>query len=227
MQKMQIRFLGQEDPLEKKMATHSNILAWEIPWTEDPGRLLPSSVQSLSRVRLFATPWIATCQASLSIINSQSLLKLMSIKSVMPSNHLILCHPLLLLPPFPASIRVFSSESILCMRWPKYWSFSYHPWGPKRVKDDSATQQQEKAKTIKATINWDLVKLKSFCITNETINKMKRQPTDWEKIFVNDMPNKELIFKIYLYTKNNPQTAWLKMDRRNEQTFLQRSHTDG
>ena len=84
-----------------------------------------SSVQSLSRVRLFATPWIAACQASLSITNSRSSLKLTSIESVMPSSHLILCRPLLLLPPIPPSIRVFSHESTLHMRWPKYWSFSF------------------------------------------------------------------------------------------------------
>ena len=84
-----------------------------------------SSVQSLSRVWLFVTPWIAALQASLSITNSQSLLKLMSIELVMPSNHLILCHALLLLPPIPPSIRVFSNESTLCMRWTKYWSFSF------------------------------------------------------------------------------------------------------
>ena len=84
-----------------------------------------SSVQSLSCVRLFATQWIAACQASLSITNSRSLLKLMSIELVMPSSHLILCHPLLLLPPIPPSIRVFSNESTLHMRWPKYWSFSF------------------------------------------------------------------------------------------------------
>ena len=83
-----------------------------------------SSVQLLSRVWLFAT-WIAACQASLSITNSRSSLKLMSIKSVMPSGHLILCRPLLLLPPIPPSIRVFSNESTLRMRWPKYWSFSF------------------------------------------------------------------------------------------------------
>ena len=83
------------------------------------------SVQSLSRVRLFATPWNAARQASLSITNSRSLLKLMSIKSVMPSNHLILCHPLLLLPSIFPSIRVFSNESVLHIRWPKYWSFSF------------------------------------------------------------------------------------------------------
>ena len=82
------------------------------------------SVQSLSCVWLFATPWIAACQASLSITNSQSLPKLMCIELVMPSSHLILCHPLLLPPPIPPSIRVFSNESTLCMRWPKYWSFS-------------------------------------------------------------------------------------------------------
>ena len=84
-----------------------------------------SSVQSPSCVRLFVTPWIAARQAFLSITNSHSLLKLMSIESVMPSNHLILCHPLLLLPSNPPSIRVFSSESNLHMRWPKYWSFSF------------------------------------------------------------------------------------------------------
>ena len=84
-----------------------------------------SSVQSLSRVQLFATPWIAACQVSLSITNSQSSFSLTSIESVMPSSHLILCHPILLLPPIPPSIRVFSNESTLHMRWPKYWSFSF------------------------------------------------------------------------------------------------------
>ena len=84
-----------------------------------------SSVQSLSRVWLFVTPWIAACQASLSITISRSSLRLMSIESVMPSSHLILGHPLLLLPPIPPIIRVFSSESTLHMRWPKYWSFSF------------------------------------------------------------------------------------------------------
>ena len=106
------------------MATFSSILAWEIPQTEEPGRLQFSSVQSLSRVRLFATPSTAARQASRSITNSQSSPKLMSIESVMPSNHLILCRPLLLPSIFP-SIRVFSNESALRMRWPKYWSFSF------------------------------------------------------------------------------------------------------
>ena len=84
-----------------------------------------SSVQPLSRARLFVTPWTSAHQASLSITNSRSLLKLMSIELVMPSNHLILCHPLLLLPSIFPSIRVFSNESVLPVTWPKYWSFSF------------------------------------------------------------------------------------------------------
>ena len=86
--------------------------------------LIIYSVQSLSRVQLFTTPWTAAHQASLSITSSQSLLKLMSMELVMPSNYLILWHPLLLLPSIFPSIRVFSNESVLCIRWPKYWSFS-------------------------------------------------------------------------------------------------------
>ena len=84
-----------------------------------------SSVADWTVVRLFATPWIAAHQASLSITNSQSLLKCMRIKSVMPSNHLTLCRPLLLLPPIPPSIRVFSNASTLCMKWAKYWSITF------------------------------------------------------------------------------------------------------
>ena len=84
-----------------------------------------SSVQLLSHDQLFATPWTAACQASLSNNNSRSLSKLMSIESVMPSNHVILCHPLLLLPSVFPRIRVFSNESVLRIRWPKYWSFSF------------------------------------------------------------------------------------------------------
>ena len=84
------------------------------------------SVQLLSRVQIFATPWTTACQASLSITNSRSLPKLMSTESVMPLNHLILCRPLLLLTPIPPSIRVFSDESALRIRWPKYWSFSFN-----------------------------------------------------------------------------------------------------
>ena len=97
-----VRSLGWEDPLKKGKATQSSILAWRIPWT-------------------------AAHQVSLSITNSHSLLKLISIKVVMPSNHLILCLPFLLLPSMFPSIRVFSSESVLCIRWPQYWSFSICP----------------------------------------------------------------------------------------------------
>ena len=92
---------------------------WTLSWI--------SSVQSLSCVRLFATPWTAAHEASPSITSSQSLLKLGSIELVMPSNHLILCHPLLLLPSIFPSIRVFSNKSVLHIRWPKYWSFSISP----------------------------------------------------------------------------------------------------
>ena len=91
----------------------------------DPQENKSGSVQSLSRVGLFATPWTAARQASLSITNSRSLLKLMSIESVMPPNYLILCHPLFLLPSIFPSIRVFSNESALHIRWPKYWGFSF------------------------------------------------------------------------------------------------------
>ena len=108
---------------ESVTCTHISSPSWASPHPHSPNDQF-SSVQSLSRVRLFATPCIAARQASLSITKSQSLLKLMSIESVMPSSHLILCGPLLLLSPIPPSIRVFSSESTLCMRWPKYWSFS-------------------------------------------------------------------------------------------------------
>ena len=101
-----------------------------ISWLQSPSAVIFSSVhfssvQSLSRVQLFATPLITAHQASLSITNSRSSLRLTSIESVMPSSHLILCRPLLLLPPLPPSIKVFSNESTLHMRWPKYWSFSF------------------------------------------------------------------------------------------------------
>ena len=116
----QVRSLGWEDPLEEHMATHSSILSWRIPRTEEPF----GSVQ-FSHSVVSAAPWTAACQASLSITNSQSLLKLMSTEWVTPSNHLILCHSLLILPSIFLSIRVFPNESVLCMRWPKYWSFSF------------------------------------------------------------------------------------------------------
>ena len=101
------------------------------------------SVQSLSRVQLFVTPWTAACQASLSITNSQSLPKLMSIESVMPSSHLIFCCPLLLLPSIFPSIRVFSDESALHIRWPKYWSFSF-----------SISPSNEHSQLISFRIDW-------------------------------------------------------------------------
>ena len=157
MQENLVQSLGLEPPLQEEIATHSSILAWKIPWTEEPGGLQStglqrvthdwahthtslfecflmflillfcyntmfsaiSSVQSLSHVRLFAT-WTTACQASLSITNSWSPPKPMSMKSVMPSNHLILCRPLLLPPSIFPSIRVFSNESTLRIRWPKY-----------------------------------------------------------------------------------------------------------
>ena len=130
-----VQSLVWEDPLEGGMATLFSILAWRIPWTESGGLHVQESdmtevtimhfvvvVQLLSHVQLLATPWTAARQASLSITISQSLLKLVSIALVMPSNHLILC-PLLLLPSIFSSIRVFSNESVLHIRWPKYWSF--------------------------------------------------------------------------------------------------------
>ena len=99
-----------------------------------------SSVQSLSRVRLFATPWIAARQTSLSITISRSSLRLTSIKSVVPSSHLILCCPLLLLSPIPPSIKVFSNESILRMRWPKYWSLNLASFLPKKSQSWSPSE---------------------------------------------------------------------------------------
>ena len=127
-----------------------------------------SSVQSLSHVQLFVTPWIAARQASLSITNSRSLLKLMSIESMMPSSHLILCRPLLLLPPVPPSIRVFSSESTLRMRWPKYWSFSF-----------SISPCSESPLDCKEILSYHLLILNlifSFYITKHLF-KTRRNPT--------------------------------------------------
>ena len=97
-----------------------------ISWLQSPSAVIFSSVQSLSRIQLFATPWTTARQASLCITNSWSPPKPMSIELVMPSNHLILCHPLLLLPSIFPSIRVFSNESVLYFRWPKHWSFSFN-----------------------------------------------------------------------------------------------------
>ena len=126
-----------------------------------PGSL--SSVQSLSRVRLFVTSWITAHQASLSITNSRSSPTLMSIKLVMPSSHLILRYPLLLLPPNPRSIRVFSNESTLCMRWPKYWSLSF-----------SISPSKEHLGLISFRMDWlDLLAVKglSRVFSNTTVQK--------------------------------------------------------
>ena len=120
-----------------------------------------SSVHSLIRVQLFATPWVTAHQASLSITNSWSLLKFMSIESVMPSSHLILCHPLLLLSPIPPSIRVFSNESTLLMRWPKYWSFSF-----------SIIPSKEIPGLISFRMDWlDLLAVQGTLFSNTTVQK--------------------------------------------------------
>ena len=102
--------------MKESLSSNSRILEWES---------YQSQSFQLSHIRLFATPWTAACQASLSIINSQNLLKLMSTESVMPSSHFIFCHPLLVPPSFFPSIRVFSNESALRIRWPKYWRFIF------------------------------------------------------------------------------------------------------
>ena len=122
-----------------------------------------SSVQLLSRVLLLETAWISARQASLSNTNSRSSLKLMSIESVMPSSHLILCHPLLLLPPIPPSIRVFSNESTLRMRWPKFWSFSF-----------SISPSKEHPGLISFRMNWlDLLGIQGTlrAFSNTTVQK--------------------------------------------------------
>ena len=124
------------------------------------GQALPSvqfsSDQSLSHVRLFATPWIAALQASLSITNSRNLLKLTSIESVMPSSHLILCHPLLLLPSIFPSIRVFSNESVLHVRWSKYWSFTSASVLPMNIQEWCPSSSFEGQKLVQTwKVIWD------------------------------------------------------------------------
>ena len=137
-QEMWVWSLGQEDPLEKEMTTHSSIPAWKIPWIEEPSRLQFMSSQRVGHDwahtlccsfaqsgPTLCNPMTAACQTSLSLIISQSLAKFMSIASVMTSSHLILWCPLLLLPSIFPSIRDFSNESAVRIRWPKYWSFSF------------------------------------------------------------------------------------------------------
>ena len=121
------------------------------------------SVQLLSCVRLFVTPWTAARQASLSIANSQSLLRFMSLESMMPSNLLILCRPLFLLPSIFSSIRVFSNESVLCIRWPKYWNFSF-----------SISPYNECSETISFRMDWlDLLAVQGTLksLSNTTVQK--------------------------------------------------------
>ena len=132
-----------------------------------------SSVQSLRRVRLFATPWTATRQASLSITNSRGLLKLLFIESVMPSNHLILFHPLLLLPSIFLSMRVFSNESVLCIRWPKYWSFSF-----------SISPTNEYSKLISFRMDWfDLLAVQGTLRSLSQHHSSKASILSWSAFF--------------------------------------------
>ena len=136
---------------------------WDFLSWVGPCSVQFTSLQSLSCVQLFATPWTAARQASLSITNSRSLFKLMFIESVMPSNHLILCHLLLLQPSIFPSIRVFSNESVLCIRWPKYWSFSF-----------SISPSNEYSELISFRMDWlDLLQSKglSRVFSNTTAQK--------------------------------------------------------
>ena len=135
-----IDFRGMRGKLEP---IHSCCTCFRSTYPSWPSVVLVIAIQSLCPVRLFATPWTAARQASLSISNSQTLLKLMSIESVIPSNHLILCLPLLLLPSIFPSIRVFSNESVLHIRWPKYWSFSF-----------SISPSNEYSRLISLRIDW-------------------------------------------------------------------------
>ena len=147
---------------------------------------LSKSVQSLSRVHFFVTPWTAACQASLSITKSRSLLKFMSIKLVMPSNHLILCCLLLLLPSIFPSIRVLSMESVLCIRWPKYCNFSF-----------SISASNEYSGLIYFRIDWfDLLALQG---------PLKSSPTPWFKSISSSVLNLygPTLISIHVYWKNH------------------------
>ena len=152
-----------------------------------------SSVQLLSHVQLFATPWTAAHQASMSITNSQSSLKLMSIESVIPSSHLILCRPLLLLPSIPLSIRVFSNESALHMRWPKYWSFSFSTFFPKN------------------TQGWS---------PSEWTGRNSLQSKGLSRVFSNTTVQKHQFFNAQLYSQSNSHTTTGKIIALTRQTFL-------
>ena len=151
----QTLFWGASKSLQ--MVTAAMKLKDAAPWKRSHGTsrqcIQFSSVQSLSPVRLFATPRIAARQASLSIINSQSSLRLTSIESVMPSSHLILCHPFLLLPLIPPSIRIFSNESTLHMRWPNYWSFSFSIIPSKVYISSSGIDKRKVERTLKTYVH--------------------------------------------------------------------------
>ena len=148
-----------------------------------------SSVQSLSRVRLFATPWIAARQASLSITNSRSSLRLTSIESVMPSSHIILLGPLLLLPPIHPSIRVFSSESTFHMRWPKYWSSSFSIITSKEIPrlisfrmdwlDLLAVQETLKSLNQHHSSKASILRCSTFLIVQLSHTSLLEKPSPW------------------------------------------------
>ena len=145
------------------------------------------TVQSLSHVQLFVTPWTEACQASLSITNSQSLLKCMSIVLVMPSNHLILYYPLLLLPSVFPSIRVFSNESVLCIRWSKYWSFRF-----------SVSPSNEYSGLISFRIDW-----LNLLAVQETLKSLLQHTVQKHQFFSTQLPLQPAVISIHDYWKNH------------------------
>ena len=166
-----------------QMSISGILISWAVwvLWQECHLLLLKdviSSVQSLSHVLLFVTPWTAACQASLSITNSRSLLKLTSIESVMPSNHLILCRPLLLLHSIFPSIRVFSNESALRIRWPKYWSFSF-----------SISPSNEYSGLISFRIDWfdGILIIHNSNLSWTAIPFFQEEPQTWKQTHIENM----------------------------------------
>ena len=156
-----------------------------------------SSVQSLSRVRLFVTPWTAAHQASLSITNSRTLMRLTSIESVMPSSHLILCCPLLLPPSIFPSIGVFSNESVLCIRWTKYWSFSF-----------SISPSNEYSGLISFRIDWLILQSKglSRVFSSTTVERhqfFSTQPSLWSLTSIHDYWKNHSFDSMDLYWQND------------------------
>ena len=141
-----------------KLSEHSLLSVPYFSYRKLPIPVQFSSVQSLSRVRLFVTSWITARQASLSFTNSRSSLRLTSIESVMPSSHLILCRPLLLLPPIPPSIRVLSNESTLRIRWPKSWSFSFSIILSKEIPRRGQLEDRIISKNPEISLRWPKTK---------------------------------------------------------------------